>query len=67
MLQAFYIHIGAGAGAEKFKPSFSQAILQSPAFFPEREPGSSSDEVYENFKNRLGVDDLEELPGEKHF
>ena len=56
-------HIVAGAGAEEFKPQFSQAILQSPAFFPEGDP-FSSDDVYNEFKARLGarsgsLDDLQ--------
>ena len=50
-------HLVAGAGAEEFKPNFSQAILQSPAFFPE-DGTFSSDAVYREFKNRLGASHL---------
>ena len=57
-------HIVAGAGAEEFRPNFSQAILQSPAFFPEADP-YSSDAVYDELKIRLGARDgsLEDLQG----
>lgn len=47
-------HITAGAGAETFKPNFSQAILQSPAFFPEGE-SDTFDETCREFRARLGV------------
>ncbi|KAL8792155.1 MAG: hypothetical protein Q9195_005251 [Heterodermia aff. obscurata] len=44
-------HLVAGAGAENFKPNFSQAILQSPAFFPEGD-WYSTDSVYNELKFR---------------
>lgn len=57
-------HIVAGAGAEEFKPNFSRAILQSPAFFPEGD-SSSTDEVYNELKSRSNSLDLEELQERK--
>ena len=45
-------HIVAGAGAEEFRPNFSQAILQSPAFFPDGDL-FAPDIVYDEFRARL--------------
>lgn len=61
-------HIVAGAGAEEFKPNFSQAILQSPAFFPEGD-SYSSDAVYDEFKTRLSASSggLEDLQGKSTY
>ena len=47
-------HVVAGAGTEEYKPNFSGAILQSPAFFPEPDQ-YSSDVVYDEFKIRLNA------------
>ena len=61
-------HIVAGAGAEEFKPNFSQAVLQSPAFFPAGD-SYSSDAVYQEVKTRLGARNrgLETLQGKSTF
>lgn len=47
-------HMVAGAGAKEFKPNFTRAILQSPAFLPESDY-SSTDSNYVEFQNRIGV------------
>ena len=61
-------HVVAGAGAEEYKPNFSRAILQSPAFFPEGDT-SSTDDVYSGLLARLGQRDngLEGLQGKSTF
>ena len=59
-------HIVAGAGAEEFKPNFSRAILQSPAFFPEGD-AYSSDSVYQEYLVRSGAGNLEVLQGKNTY
>ena len=59
-------HIVAGAGAAEFKPDFSRAILQSPAFFPEGDP-YLSDLVYRELKRRLRAHSLEDLQKRPSF
>lgn len=62
-----HIVAGAGSDAEEFKPQFSKAILQSPAFFPD--DLSSPDALYDEFRRRLGAWDgsLQDLQGKSTF